>query len=329
MGVHYSHIDLAERRQIQDLVVAGVPVAVIARQLGRHRSTVHREIERNFHHTSFRDRWGKDYRGYYCLTADDTVRKRRCRQAKLSRRVALREPVVAILRAGWSPQQIAGRLKLEPCAVGTVSHETIYQFVYGPEGSGGSARAAVRDAGDGPAPAAATLRSQTARPVSRRALDRTTAGGGGGPRGVRALGRRSGHLCPHHRNGQSHLLDRAAEASRASAPQPGPPLNAGDGKGRGVLGALPPAARKPVTFDRGTEFAAWHTLRAAEGYFCDPHSPWRKGGVENASGRIRRHLPLASAAEVFAAHLAVNPSEASSPKRDNERSIQRTIGGTQ
>jgi IS30 family transposase len=94
-----------------------------------------------------------------------------------------------------------------------------------------------------------------------------------------------------------------------------------------VLGALPPAARKTVTFDRGTEFAAWRTLRAAKGYFCDPHSPWQKGGVENASGRIRRHLPLASAAEVFAAHLTVNPSEASSPKRDNERSIQRTIGG--
>jgi hypothetical protein len=80
-----------------------------------------------------------------------------------------------------------------------------------------------------------------------------------------------------------------------------------------VLGALPPAARKTVTFDRGTEFAAWRTLRAAKGYFCDPHSPWQKGGVENASGRIRRHLPLASAAEVFAAHLTVNPSEASSP----------------
>ena len=55
MGLHYSHIDLAERQQIQDRVVASVPVAAIARRLGRHRSTVHREIGRNFHHTSFRD----------------------------------------------------------------------------------------------------------------------------------------------------------------------------------------------------------------------------------------------------------------------------------
>jgi hypothetical protein len=105
MGAHYSHIDLAERRQIQDMVAAGVPVAVIARRLGRHRSMVHREIGGNFHHTSFRDRWGKDYRGYYCLPADDSACRRRGHQAKLTRRGDLREHVIAKLRSGWSPQQ--------------------------------------------------------------------------------------------------------------------------------------------------------------------------------------------------------------------------------
>lgn len=137
MGLHYAHIDLAERRQIQDLVAAGVPVAVIARRLERHRSTVHREIGRNFHHKSFRDQWSKDYRGYYCLPADDSARRRRGHQAKLTRRGNLREHVVAKLRSGWSPQQIAGRLKHVSNGLGTVSHETIYQFVYGPEGRRG------------------------------------------------------------------------------------------------------------------------------------------------------------------------------------------------
>jgi len=26
-------------------------------------------------------------------------------------------------------------------------------------------------------------------------------------------------------------------------------------------------------------------------FFCDPHAPWQKGGIENAIGRLRRDLP--------------------------------------
>ena len=49
------------------------------------------------------------------------------------------------------------------------------------------------------------------------------------------------------------------------------------------------------TFDNGTEFAEHFTLGAEPlrlaTFFCDPHSPWQKGGVENAIGRFRRFLP--------------------------------------
>lgn len=44
----------------------------------------------------------------------------------------------------------------------------------------------------------------------------------------------------------------------------------------------------------GTEFARHQTLRQTLGlhtFFCDPHSPWQKGGIENAIGRLRRYLP--------------------------------------
>ena len=62
----------------------------------------------------------------------------------------------------------------------------------------------------------------------------------------------------------------------------------------GALRRLPEAARRTVTFDRGSEFAGYAALDrhlALASYFCDPHCPWQKGGVENANGRVRRHLP--------------------------------------
>ena len=60
-----------------------------------------------------------------------------------------------------------------------------------------------------------------------------------------------------------------------------------------VLGAFPPQWRRTVAFDNGTEFARHHRLHALdiETFFCDTHSPWQKGGVENAIGRMRRVLP--------------------------------------
>ena len=60
------------------------------------------------------------------------------------------------------------------------------------------------------------------------------------------------------------------------------------------LAPLPPHLRRSITFDNGTEFAEHWRLTDRIGlktYFCDPHSPWQKGGVENAIGRMRRPLP--------------------------------------
>lgn len=57
---------------------------------------------------------------------------------------------------------------------------------------------------------------------------------------------------------------------------------------------LPKRIRQTITFDNGTEFTRHHHLRDKldiKTYFCDPRSPWQKGGVENAIGRIRRFLP--------------------------------------
>jgi len=103
-------------------------VAVIAQELGRHRSTIHREIRRNHFHGQ------REYAGYYPLNAQDRAIERRRRQRKLCRNLALRDYIIAGLECCWSPEQIAGRLKHEAGDDGTICHETIYRYVYGPEG---------------------------------------------------------------------------------------------------------------------------------------------------------------------------------------------------
>ena len=60
-----------------------------------------------------------------------------------------------------------------------------------------------------------------------------------------------------------------------------------------LLATLPPQWRQTVTFDNGSEFAQHHRLHdlGIETFFCDTHSPWQKGGVENTNSRLRRYLP--------------------------------------
>ncbi len=60
-----------------------------------------------------------------------------------------------------------------------------------------------------------------------------------------------------------------------------------------LFSALPQRLRQTVTFDNGTEFARHRLLHRldVETFFCDPYSPWQKGGIENAIGRMRRFLP--------------------------------------
>ena len=61
-----------------------------------------------------------------------------------------------------------------------------------------------------------------------------------------------------------------------------------------VLRNLPQAARKSITYDNGGEFERHSDMEAALNmpvYFCDPHSPWQRGSIENANGILRRYMP--------------------------------------
>jgi hypothetical protein len=69
------------------------------------------------------------------------------------------------------------------------------------------------------------------------------------------------------------------------------------------FGELPTKACRTITHDNGGEFARHETVTEAIGmhaYFCDPHSPWQRGSIENGNGRIRRDLPAKPASQTTA-----------------------------
>jgi len=116
-------LTLQEREEISRGVAAGESARAIAARLGRSPSTVTRELNR--HH-------GR--RGYRAAEADRCAwqRARRPQRCKLARQPALSRIVAAKLRQDWSPEQIAGWLKLAFPDDETmrVSHETIYLTLF-------------------------------------------------------------------------------------------------------------------------------------------------------------------------------------------------------
>jgi len=283
----YRQLDLGQRRTLFRLVEARRPVGEIAERLGRHPSTIYRELGRN----RFRD-GDRGFCGYFPLTAQDLARRRRQRRRKLAADEGLRAHVVERLEAGWSPQQIAGRLTREAPDRPSVCHETIYRHVYGPEGREDGlfhhlpkARRR-RGSRHGRKPRSASI------PRERRIENRPAEVGD-----RQAFGHWECDLLIFRKEtGKANVTSLVERKSRftfllANEDKRSPAVIAGVGD---ALRPLPEAARRTVTFDRGSEFAAYPQLDrelAVASYFCDPHSPWQKGGVENANGRVRRFLP--------------------------------------
>ncbi|MEP1356274.1 MAG: helix-turn-helix domain-containing protein [Tateyamaria sp.] len=116
-------------KPITEMLNAKVPVSKIAADIGRHRSTVYREIKRNY----FTDEELPDLSGYYGMIAQKYAADRRARRRKLIRLEDRCSHVIAHRKIGWTPEQIAGRLGYDGQPV-RVSHETTYAYVYSAEG---------------------------------------------------------------------------------------------------------------------------------------------------------------------------------------------------
>lgn len=119
----YSHFTSEERDMLQIQMYLGYRITQIAKDLGKHISSIYRELSRNSP--------AGIYIGHRAQKATERRRRESRPRAKRGNRILMNE-VEQRISLDHSPEQIAGRLRLEypEDPLMHVSHETIYQHIY-------------------------------------------------------------------------------------------------------------------------------------------------------------------------------------------------------
>lgn len=279
----YKQLSLEERCTISGFYKNGKSIRQIATSMDRSASTISRELRRNF---------GSASTSYNPVYASELSWSRRWRGSRLERHPTLQNYVLQHLAMGWSPEQVAGRMRSEHHSI-TISHESIYRFIY----------AQITRTKD------YSWRHYLPRAKSKRGF-RGRKGGSSVSRIKErvSIDERPKHV--HNRSRYGHweadlmmssdkkhnLLVLHERKSRLTLIQWNQDKNAHNIADSIIqkMAFLPDKLRQSITFDNGTEFAYHAKIKKTIGtqtYFCHPRKPWQKGGVENMNGRIRRYIP--------------------------------------
>ena len=282
-----GRLSVEEREEISRGLAAGLSLRAIAAGLGRSPSTISREVTGN---------GGR--RQYRATVADHAAwaRSTRPKVCKLATNPVLAGIVTEKLQRRWSPQQIAGWLKLTyPDDPGMhVSHESIYRTLFV------QSRGALRKE--------LTAYLRTGRVIRRSHGVRLPDGRGARP-GVVNISERPAEAedraVPGHWEGDlvfgrgmspvATLVERSTRYLLLVG------LPAGNHKADAVAVALaaavahlPEHLAKSLTWDQGHEMAEHTRFTNETGiqvYFCDPKSPWQRGSNENTNGLLRQYMP--------------------------------------
>jgi len=275
-------LTLTDREEISRGLAEGLEYKQIARLISRNPSVVSRDVARH------------GGRGQYrAVTADESAQagRQRPKAYAVDRSPRLQTVVKELLKGGWSPASIAGRLPRDyrdDQAV-RVSHEAIYQWMYAqPVSTLARELLALRTgrtarrSGPRPAPAPRIREPRYLDERPAEVADRRVPGhwegdlviGKGGKSAVATLVERT-----------SRMLVLVPLSGRDA-------LTVGDAV-IAATGTLPPQIAKSLTWDCGSEMAGHARITAAglPVYFARPHSPWQRGSNENANRILREYFP--------------------------------------
>ncbi len=299
------------------LRTVGLSNAEIARQLGRHRSTVGRELQRN---AAPHDGW------YRSRRAHQRAHARRWRSRRNSQFGSAEwTRVETLLRQEWSPEQVAGYLRRHGEL--SISHETIYRHVWRDWKKGGSLHLHLRGARK-------QCRKRYGRYDSRGRLA-----------GKRMIDQRPALVEERRRIGDWEIdtmmgqsLGESSDCVLTLVERKTGYVQIGKLAARTVEQASKatlalmrrhPEQFKTITSDNGTEFHGYAQIEAKSRvrfYFATPHHSWERETNENTNGLIRQYLPKGQSmtsltqaqCDAIATHLNSRPRKRHAYKTPND-----------
>jgi transposase, IS30 family len=282
--MRYHQITPEERYRLAALLMQRprLSQAEMARQLGRDPSTVSRELRRNA---------AKLDGAYRASKAQERTNGRRSRSRRGSTFTAKQWMLVEDrLSEGWSPEQISGRLRRKGTL--SISHETIYQYVWADKYAGGSLHACLRQRTKKRRKRYATTERRGQLAGKRHITER--------PRAVEAR-RQKGHweIDTIHGSGRDSVVTIVERVSGYTVIGKLANVTARALNSRVIMLMRRPGRHvrlvfTTVTADNGTEFHSHPDIELLTGvrfYFATPYHSWERGTNENTNGLIRQYLP--------------------------------------
>lgn len=286
MGTKYSQLDEVQREKLFELLQEGNGKLQIAEKLGCHKATIYRELERN-----------KCRVGYLPDRAQKMSTARRSKPLKIECNPALKEQIVSQLEAGWSPEQIAGRLKKEK-GITVISHETIYGYIYSKQGIANELYIYLkrqrkkrqskigRKSKRSPIPNRIPIHDRPPEVESRISF--------GDWEGDLMLFSDQRCNLITMRERKSRLFLAIKNPSKEAETTASNIVKKFKGQKKILITTL--------TLDNGGEFASHEAISKRlqiDTFFCDPYASYQKGSVENGNGVLRYDLPRSTNIELM------------------------------
>lgn len=275
----YTHLSMRDRCLLNTLLEMKLNISEIAKRMGRHRSTLYREVGRNTY-----------YGCYMPAIADEQAKRRHPAPAnKLEEHKDLNEFVVDGLLKGWSPEQISGRMKKDKKEF-YACPESIYRYIYQNKNLGlykllPSNKAKRKTRGE------RNKHEQKRNIISRNICYR--------PEEVELrnhMGHWEGDTIRFPRSQKTCVTTLIERKSRFVCLRKNE-----NAESKTVMNHIchaikstPKKLWKSLALDQGTEFMDFRTVERqtkCKVFFCDTRSPWQRGSNENMNGRLRRYLP--------------------------------------